>query len=137
MVHGFVTNMKEQLELFLIIASALGVVYAAAKVIITLQLKSKQASIDKSKNEGVLVSIDKKLEALSTDISDQTLKIQKVERDGLENITLTKGLLGSVDRMKEALANNRVEQAKIKVVLRQHSRELRSLRDTQRIKSLE
>lgn len=137
MVHGFVTNMKEQLELFLIIASALGVVYAAAKVIITLQLKSKQASIDKSKNEGVLVSIDKKLEALSTDISDQTLKIQKVERDGLENITLTKGLLGSVDRMKEALANNRVEQAKIKVVLRQHSRELRSLRDTQRIKPLE
>lgn len=129
--------MKEQLELFLIIASALGVVYAAAKVIITLQLKSKQASIDKDKNEDVLVSIDKKLEALSTDIGDQTLKIQKVERDGLENITLTKGLLGSVDRMKASLVRHKVEQAKIKVVLQQHAQEIRSLRDTQRIKPLE
>lgn len=126
--------MKDQLELFLIIASALGVVYAAAKVIITLQLKSKQASIDKSKNEDVLEKIDKKLDILGTDVNLQTQKIQKVERDGLENITLTKGLLGSVDRMKESLIRHKVEQAKIKVVLRQHEEELKSLRDTQKFK---
>lgn len=127
--------MKDQLELFLIIASALGVVYTAAKVIITLQLRSKQASVDKAKNEDVLERIDKKLEVLGTDVNLQTQKIQKVERDGLENITLTKGLLGSVDRMKESLIRHKVEQAKIKVVLRQHEEELKSLRDTQKFKT--
>ena len=127
--------MKEQLELFLIIAAALGVLYGAAKVIITLQLRSKQASVDKAKNEDVLERIDKKLEVLGTDVNLQTQKIQKVERDGLENITLTKGLLGSVDRMKESLIRHKVEQAKIKVVLRQHEEELKSLRDTQKFKT--
>jgi len=129
--------MKEQLELFLIIASAVGIVYTAAKVIVTLQLKSKQVSSDKEENKQVVHEVNKKLETISTDLNLHTQKMLKIERDGQENITLTKGLLGSVDRMKESLANNRVEQAKIKVVLRQHSRELRSLRDTQRIKSLE
>lgn len=129
--------MKEQLELFLIIASAVGIVYTAAKVIVTLQLKSKQVSSDKEENKQVVHEVNKKLETISTDLNLHTQKMLKIERDGQENITLTKGLLGSVDRMKESLANNRVEQAKIKVVLRQHSRELRSLRDTQRIKPLE
>lgn len=129
--------MKEQLELFLIIASAVGIVYTAAKVIVTLQLKNKQVSSDKEENKQVVHEVNKKLETISTDLNLHTQKMLKIERDGQENITLTKGLLGSVDRMKESLANNRVEQAKIKVVLRQHSRELRSLRDTQRIKSLE
>jgi len=129
--------MKEQLELFLIIASAVGIVYTAAKVIVTLQLKSKQVSSDKEENKQVVHEVNRKLETISTDLNLHTQKMLKIERDGQENITLTKGLLGSVDRMKESLANNRVEQAKIKVVLRQHSRELRSLRDTQRIKSLE
>ena len=129
--------MKEQLELFLIIASAVGIVYTAAKVIVTLQLKSKQVSSDKEENKQVVHEVNRKLETISTDLNLHTQKMLKIERDGQENITLTKGLLGSVDRMKESLANNRVEQAKIKVVLRQHSRELRSLRDTQRIKPLE
>lgn len=129
--------MKEQLELFLIVASAVGIVYTAAKVIVTLQLKSKQVSSDKEENKQVVHEVNKKLETISTDLNLHTQKMLKIERDGQENITLTKGLLGSVDRMKESLANNRVEQAKIKVVLRQHSRELRSLRDTQRIKPLE
>jgi len=129
--------MKEQLELFLIIASAVGIVYTAAKVIVTLQLKSKQVSSDKEENKQVVHEVNRKLETISTDLNLHTQKMLRIERDGQENITLTKGLLGSVDRMKESLANNRVEQAKIKVVLRQHSRELRSLRDTQRIKPLE
>lgn len=129
--------MKEQLELFLIVASAVGIVYTAAKVIVTLQLKSKQVSSDKEENKQVVHEVNKKLETISTDLNLHTQKMLKIERDGQENITLTKGLLGSVDRMKESLANNRVEQAKIKVVLRQHSRELRSLRDTQRIKPID
>lgn len=129
--------MKEQLELFLIIASAVGIVYTAAKVIVTFQLKSKQVSSDKEENKQVVHEVNRKLETISTDLNLHTQKMLRIERDGQENITLTKGLLGSVDRMKESLANNRVEQAKIKVVLRQHSRELRSLRDTQRIKPLE
>ena len=118
--------MKEQLELFLVISAALGVLYGVAKMIFNWQLKAKQTT----KNEASLGEISNTLNSIK-------LNIQKVERDGQENITLTKGLLGSVDRMKESLANNRVEQAKIKVVLRQHSRELRSLRDTQRIKPID
>lgn len=129
--------MTEQLTLFLQLSAVLAILYGAARTIILLQVKVRQASLDKNKSDDVLERIDKKLEVLGTDVNNQTQKIQKVERDGQENITLTKGLLGSVDRMKESLANNRVEQAKIKVVLRQHSRELRSLRDTQRIKPLE
>lgn len=129
--------MKEQLELFLIFASALGVIYAIAKVIITLQLKSKQSSIKEAKTDDVLERIDKKLEVLGTDVNLQTQKIQKVERDGLENITLTKGLLGSIDRMKNSLAKNTLEQAIIKERLRRHEKEIRSLRDTQKIKPVD
>lgn len=126
--------MKEQLELFLIIASAVGIVYTAAKVIVTLQLKSKQVSSDKEENKQVVHEVNKKLETISTDLNLHTQKMLKIERDGLENITLTKGLLGSVDRMKESLIRHKVEQAKIKVVLRQHEEELKSLRDTQKFK---
>jgi len=45
--------MKEQLELFLIISAALGVLYGVAKMIFNWQLKAKQTT----KNEVVLGEI--------------------------------------------------------------------------------
>lgn len=124
--------MTEQLALFLQVAAVLGIIYGAARTIILLQVKAKQSSIDKERNDDVLVRIDKKLEVLSTDVNHQTQKIQKVEQDGIKNISLTEGLLGSVDRMKDALAKNQIEQAVIKERLSRHEEEIKSLKDTQR-----
>lgn len=118
--------MKEQLELFLVISAALGVLYGVAKMIFNWQLKAKQTT----KNEASLGEISNTLNSIK-------LNVQKVERDGQENITLTKGLLGSVDRMKDTLEKHKIQQVRIIDKLKQHEREIKSLRDTQRIKPLE
>jgi hypothetical protein len=126
--------MSAQLELFLQVSAVLAIIYGVIRVFVVLQIKARKGESDKKEVLESIRSIDTKIDLMGNDINKQTLYIQKVERDGVESIRLTQALHGRVDKLNAGFQRYKIKQAKVEEQLRQHSEELRTLRDTQRFK---
>jgi uncharacterized membrane protein YhiD involved in acid resistance len=111
-------SLKEYVELLLSIIAVLVFLYGLAKVVVTLQFKSRQNSKETASHDEILTSINEKLEQIGSDINHHTLKLQNVERDGIENIRLTRALHERVDKVDKVLKYHRIKQVRLEETIK-------------------
>lgn len=117
----------DNLELIVGFIGILSLFAALVRQWVLTQTKTSLNSRQTEDIKSTLTNIDLKLDSISSDVNNQTLKIQKVETDGIENIRLTQALHKRVDTVEKGMKFHRIKQVRLE-------EKIKSLTTTQRFK---